>query len=80
MKKIKIIYHVFKRGVNINIRTNTINIFIMDENGTDILFVTGIPKTRNSNTMFRLEKFLWISYWEDNNIGYLYQIIRKANQ
>ena len=52
----------------------------MDENGTDILFVTGIPKTRNSNTMFRLEKFLWISYWEDNNIGYLYQIIRKANQ
>lgn len=47
------------------------------ESSTHILFITGVPKEPQVNEKFRFNPVDFVSYWEDNKIGYLTQIIKK---
>lgn len=51
-------------------------IFIINDNGPDKLFVTGVDKTNdNDKVKIRFINPKFISYFEDNELGYLFQII-----
>lgn len=52
-------------------------LFTIDPNGPHILYVTGMSKKIKDDPNFRLNDPLWVGYWEDNRIGYLFQIIDK---
>lgn len=48
-------------------------VFFMDKTGPDALFITGVPKSQDLSK-FRLKDTVYVSYWEDNKIGYLTQV------
>lgn len=52
-------------------------LFTIDPKGPHRLYVTGISKKIKDDPNFRLNNPLWVGYWEDNRIGYLFQIIDK---
>lgn len=51
--------------------------FIINDNGTDRLFVTGFKKniSNEEKEKIRFENTKFISYFEDTEYGYLFQII-----
>lgn len=51
-------------------------VFIINDNGPDKLFVTGIKKDQKQDKEnIRFENTKFISYFEDTEYGYLFQII-----
>ena len=60
--------------------------FYLDQGGDSILCITGVPKrtvkkdlTPDVDKKFRFSENIlkWVSYWEDNKVGYLFQVISK---
>lgn len=51
--------------------------FIINDNGTDRLFVTGFKKniSDEEKAKLRFDNIKFISYFEDNEYGYYFQII-----
>lgn len=44
---------------------------------THIMYITGLPREEMINPKFRFKQVDFVSYWEDNQVGYLTQIIKK---
>lgn len=66
-------------GVYQRISKDTRQLFHIQSDGPDALFITGIPKSGTCDTFsnqFKFQDPLFISYWEDSEIGYLFQIIK----
>lgn len=50
--------------------------FIISEGGPNTLYVTGVPRDVKSLTPYRIpNKVVYSSYWEQSNMGYLFQVI-----
>lgn len=41
------------------------------------MYITGLPIEEMINPKFRFKQVDFVSYWEDNQVGYLTQIIKK---
>lgn len=56
-------------------------VFIRNQNGPHLLYVTGIPKDiiEPERNKFRFKDSIWLSYWEDKYIGYLFQVISRES-
>lgn len=56
-------------------------VFIENTNGPHLLYITGIPKNipEIEKIKFRFSKYIWLSYWEDNHIGYLFQVVTRES-
>ena len=64
------------RGFYRNINKRMVNEFIVSPKGTDILLITGVPKGGELDA-FKWHKPKYISYWEDSNKGFLFQIFEE---
>lgn len=54
--------------------------FLVNINGPHLLYITGIPKAikdKTERSKFRFNDKLYVSYWEDNNLGYLFQVVNR---
>ena len=55
---------------------NSASTFFIDTQGPHILYVTEVPKEVDK-TSYRFENALWVTYWEDDESGYLFQILPR---
>lgn len=51
--------------------------FIIDNRGTDILFITGVPNNTSVN-LFKFKNTKFTSFTQDNVKGVLFQVLKKA--
>lgn len=53
--------------------------FLANGDGPHLLYATGIPKgvQGNEREKFRFPERLFISYWEDTQLGYLFQVVAR---
>lgn len=62
------------------LKSDTQPSFLVNPDGPHLLYVTGIPKeitNERERDKFRFPDRLHISYWEDNKLGYLFQVISR---
>lgn len=54
-------------------------VFIENTNGPHLLYITGIPRNLPDveRNRFRFPNPVWLSYWEDRYIGYLFQVVTR---
>lgn len=54
-------------------------VFIENTNGSHLLYITGIPRNlpEVERNRFRFQEHIWLSYWEDKHIGYLFQVVTR---
>lgn len=54
-------------------------VFIENTNGPHLLYITGMPKNISveEKNKFRFQNHMWLSYWEDNLVGYLFQVVSR---
>ena len=54
-------------------------VFIENTNGPHLLYITGIPRNlpEVERNRFRFQEHIWLSYWEDKHIGYLFQVVTR---
>lgn len=54
-------------------------VFIENTNGPHLLYITGIPRNipEVERNRFRFQEYIWLSYWEDKYIGYLFQAVTR---
>lgn len=54
-------------------------VFIENTNGPHLLYITGIPRNLSNaeRNRFRFPERIWLSYWEDKPIGYLFQVVTR---
>lgn len=53
-------------------------VFYIDANGPHILYVTEVPKGNiEGHREYRFEQALWVTYWEDRDMGYLFQVVPR---
>ena len=56
-------------------------VFIENTNGPHLLYITGMPKNISveEKNKFRFQNHMWLSYWEDNLVGYLFQVVTRES-
>lgn len=56
-------------------------VFIENTDGPHLLYITGIPKNIKveEKDKFRFPNTMWLSYWEDNQVGYLFQVVTRES-
>lgn len=54
-------------------------VFIENTNGSHLLYITGIPRKipEVERNCFRFPEYVWLSYWEDKYMGYLFQVVTR---
>ena len=67
------------RGFYRKIDHHSQNEFIISEGGTEVIFITGVPKDCPTLDPFRYKGPLFSSYYQDTVKGALLQIFKKAN-
>lgn len=55
------------------INKNAKNQFIIMKDGPHALFLTGVPQ--GNTEIYKLNNPINITYWQDTNIGYLFQVV-----
>ena len=56
-------------------------VFIENTNGPHLLYISGMPKNIpiDERNKFRFPNPVWLSYWEDRYIGYLFQVVTRES-
>lgn len=56
-------------------------VFIENTNGSHLLYISGMPRNIpiDERNKFRFPNPVWLSYWEDRYIGYLFQVVTRES-
>lgn len=56
-------------------------VFIENTNGPHLLYISGMPRNIpiDERNKFRFPNPVWLSYWEDRYIGYLFQVVTRES-
>ena len=56
-------------------------VFIENIDGPHLLYISGMPRNIpvEEKNKFRFPNPIWLSYWEDRYIGYLFQVVTRES-
>lgn len=56
-------------------------VFIENVDGPHLLYISGMPRNISiqEKNKFRFPDPVWLSYWEDKYIGYLFQVVTRES-